>query len=55
MQRAVNRFEATSAIPEEVAPRQGALFPRFAACTLPIPHGGLGLLELSTQLLSNAR
>ena len=43
MQRSLNQFVGTTSWPEEVAPFQGQLYPRFAVSALPADQGGLGL------------
>ena len=50
MQQAINRFVASSALPEEVTPRRDSLFPKADICLLPVHRGGLGLPDINCQV-----
>lgn len=52
MQRSLNHFVGTTSWPEEVAPFQGQLYPRFAVSALPLDQGGLGVPHVRAHALA---
>ena len=52
IQRAVNKFVASSQRPEEQTPNSWSLYPKAATCHLPDSCGGLGLLDIEAQVPS---